>query len=108
MHYPRHISVPYIVHLTEKAVLTIITGPLISTGMSETIVNLQHLLIVDVLALMELGLSMVQAADTPQWLAISHSTESDLMCELAAFVEPVAIDSPGPRCARRRRCQEEA
>ena len=66
MHYPRHISVPY---LTGKSVLTGITGPLISNGMSEIFVNLRRLLILEVLARMELGISTAQgadqAADTP-------------------------------------------
>jgi hypothetical protein len=74
--------------------------------MSEKIVNLLRLLIVDVLALMEPGLLMVQAVDTPQWLGICHCMAADWMCELADFGEPAAVDSPGPWCARRRRCQE--
>ena len=60
MYYHRHISVPYLIG---KAVLTGITGPFISTGMSEKFVNLHCLLIIDVLALVEPGLSPAQAAD---------------------------------------------
>ena len=63
MHYPQHISVAYIVHLSRKGVLTEITGPFISNGMSEIFVNLRRLLILEVLARMELGISTAQGAD---------------------------------------------